>query len=120
MKTEKETMEDIMNFDTWAKEIHETSVEKGFWEPNNEETHTIFYLKQIAMIHSECSEVLEAIRKEKGDDQVVEELADIIIRTLDLYEGLKEDGYTEESLHQVMRRKTTINRQRAQMHGVLG
>ena len=57
-------MEDIMNFDTWAKEIHETSVEKGFWEPNNEDTHTIFYLKQIAMIHSECSEVLEAIRKE--------------------------------------------------------
>jgi NTP pyrophosphatase (non-canonical NTP hydrolase) len=112
-------MEEAMNFDDWAREIHETSVEKGFWEPNNDETHVIFYLKQIAMIHSECSEVLEAIRKEKGDDQVVEELADIIIRTLDLYQGLKDDGYTIESLHQVMRRKTVINRQRDKMHGVL-
>ena len=85
-----------MNFDDWAREIHETSVEKGFWEPNNDDTHVIFYLKQIAMIHSECSEVLEAIRKEKGDDQVVEELADVVIRTLDLYQGLKDDGYTKE------------------------
>jgi NTP pyrophosphatase (non-canonical NTP hydrolase) len=59
---------------------------KGFWDDNN---GTIFYLKQLAMVHSEVSEVLEAIRKEKGDDQVVEELADIIIRVLDLYAGLK-------------------------------
>lgn len=108
-----------MNFDQWAEEIHRTSVEKGFWEPNNEDTHTIFYLKQIAMIHSECSEVLEAIRKEKGEDQVVEELADILIRTLDLYQGLVEDGYTKISLHQTMRQKTAINKHRPKLHGVL-
>lgn len=108
-----------MNFDEWAREIHDNAVEKGFWEPNTPENHTIFYLKQIAMIHSEATEVLEAIRKEKGDDQVVEELADILIRTLDLYEGLKRDGYTNKSLHQTMRYKTTYNRQRAKMHGVL-
>lgn len=108
-----------MTLDQWSKEIHDNAVEKGFWEPNTEENHTIFYLKQIAMIHSECSEVLEAIRKEKGDDQVVEELADILIRTLDLYQGLVEDGYTNISLHQTMRQKTAINRQRPKLHGVL-
>ena len=108
-----------MNLDTWAEEIHANAVEKGFWEPNNEDTHIIFYLKQIAMIHSEASETLEAIRKGKGDDKVVEELADILIRVLDLYSGLVEDGYTKESLHDVMVRKTEINRQRDRLHGVL-
>ena len=111
-------MEDIMNFDDWAREIHVTSVEKGFWEPNNEDTHTIFYLKQIAMIHSECSEVLEAIRKEKGDDQVVEELADIIIRTLDLYAGMVEAGYTKISLDYAFDEKTKFNKTRPEKHGV--
>lgn len=109
----------MINLDFWAEEIHANAVEKGFWEPNNQDTHIIFYLKQIAMIHSECSEVLEAIRKTKGDDKVVEELADIIIRTLDLYYGLVEDGYTSESLHDVMIRKTQINRDRDRLHGVL-
>ena len=108
-----------VNLDAESKRLHDNAVDKGFWEPNNEDTHTIFYLKQIAMIHSECSEVLEAIRKSKGDRQVVEELADIIIRTLDLYWGLKEDGYTDISLHDTYMEKTAYNEQRARMHGVL-
>ena len=108
-----------VNLDAESKRLHDNAVDKGFWEPNNEDTHTIFYLKQIAMIHSECSEALEAIRKSKGDRQVVEELADIIIRTLDLYWGLKEDGYTDISLHDTYMEKTAYNEQRARMHGVL-
>jgi NTP pyrophosphatase (non-canonical NTP hydrolase) len=110
---------DNVNLDEEAMRLHINAVDKGFWEPNNEETHTIFYLKQIAMIHSECSEVLEAIRKSKGEQQVVEELADIIIRTLDLYWGLKSDGYTEISLHDTYLDKTAFNESRERMHGVL-
>lgn len=109
----------MISLDEWAKDIHNNAVEKGFWEPNNDDTHVIFYLKQIAMIHSECSEVLEAIRKNKGDDKVVEELADIIIRTLDLYWGLVEDGYTGYSIQGIMDEKTAYNRERDRMHGVL-
>lgn len=105
-----------IDIDELAFQIHNNAVEKGFWEPNN---GTIFYLKQIAMIHSECSEVLEAIRKEKGDGQVVEELADIIIRTLDLWAGLVRDGYTKESIAKVLVEKTDINKTRPKMHGVL-
>jgi NTP pyrophosphatase (non-canonical NTP hydrolase) len=105
-----------VDIDELAFQIHNNAVEKGFWEPNN---GTIFYLKQIAMIHSECSEVLEAIRKEKGDGQVVEELADILIRTLDLWAGLVRDGYTKESIAKVLVKKTEINKERPQMHGVL-
>lgn len=108
-----------MKLDNMAKMIHKNAVEKGFWEPNTEENHIIFYLKQIAMIHSECSEVLEAIRKEKGDEQVVEELADILIRTLDLYAGLVRDGYTDVSLDETMIKKIMFNSLRPEMHGVL-
>lgn len=105
-----------IDIDELAFQIHNNAVDKGFWEPNN---GTIFYLKQIAMIHSECSEVLEAIRKEKGDGQVVEELADIIIRTLDLWAGLVRDSYTKESIAKVLVNKTNVNKSRPQMHGVL-
>ena len=113
-----------INLDATAKALHETAVEKGFWEPNNEDTHIIFYLKQIAMIHSEATEVLEAIRKEQGGEKIVEELADILIRVLDLYQGLREDGmvtkgYSIMSLHDVFEKKAKINESRARLHGVL-
>lgn len=113
-----------INLDATAKALHETAVEKGFWEPNNEDTHVIFYLKQIAMIHSEATEVLEAIRKEQGGTKVVEEMADIIIRVLDLYWGMRSDGaisdkYAIPSLHDVFEAKAKINQDRPRLHGVL-
>lgn len=100
--------------------IHFNAVEKGFWDQNTEENRILFYLKQIAMIHSEASETLEAIRKSKGDEQVVEELADIIIRVLDLYAGMSRDGYTNLSLQKVLVNKIDKNSKRERMHGVLG
>ena len=109
----------MTTLDSMSKMIHQNAVAKGFWEPNTEGNHTIFYLKQIAMIHSECSEVLEAIRKEKGDEEVVGEIADIIIRSLDLFGGLVRDGYTELSLDEMMAEKNVFNLTRPAMHGVL-
>lgn len=108
-----------IDLDQVAFNIHQNAVEKGFWEPNTEDNHTVFYLKQLAMVHSEVSEVLEAIRKEKGDYEVVEELADILIRVLDLWAGLYEDEYTKESLQSHLLMKMDKNTTRAQMHGVL-
>ena len=113
-----------INLDATAKILHDTAVEKGFWEPNNEDTHIIFYLKQIAMIHSEATEVLEAIRKEQGGLKIVEEVADILIRVLDLYQGLRDDGmatqgYSFISLHDTFEAKAKINESRQRLHGVL-
>jgi len=102
--------------DEFAAVIHANARDKGFWDDNN---GTIFYLKQLAMVHSEVSEVLEAIRKEKGDEQVVEELADIVIRVLDLYAGLVRDKYTNISLEESLKRKVSKNIERPKMHGVL-
>lgn len=112
-----------MNLDRLSIRLHETAVEKGFWDALGtlpEEDKFIFYAKQIAMIHSEATEVLEALRKSKGHDQVVEELADIIIRVCDLYEGLRENGEVLYSLNKVVRDKARINRGRPKLHGVRG
>jgi NTP pyrophosphatase (non-canonical NTP hydrolase) len=95
---------------------------KGFWDPlkrMDEQDHIIFYLKQLQMINTEVSEVTEAMRKEKGDDQVVEELADILVRLLDLYGGLSTEGYTNESLQKHFQNKVAKNKDRPKMHGVL-
>jgi NTP pyrophosphatase (non-canonical NTP hydrolase) len=107
------------DLDDIAHTIHANAVEKGFWEANTEENRTIFYLKQLAMIHSEVSETLEAIRKEKGEEAVVEELADIIIRVLDLWAGMSWDQYINKSLKNTVAEKVEKNRSRPKMHGVL-
>lgn len=104
------------DIDEIAFQIHNNAIEKGFWDANN---GLIFYMKQIAMIHSEATEVLEAMRKEYGDEKVVEELADIIIRTLDLWAGLVRDGYTKKSISDSLLEKIQYNTQRDKMHGVL-
>lgn len=112
-----------MNLDTLADRLHHTAEDKGFWKPLERmqpQDFFIFYAKQIAMIHSEATEVLEALRKEKGEDAVVEEIADLIIRTLDLYKGLKVYYGEYPSLDEILMKKSLINQERPKLHGVLG
>lgn len=112
-----------MNLDKLSAQLHETAVEKGFWDAMAylpEDEKFIFYAKQIAMIHSEATEVLEAIRKSQGHDVIVEELADIIIRVCDLYQGLLDSGEVVYSLHKEVKRKAGINKTRPRLHGVRG
>lgn len=104
--------------DEVAFTIHNTAVEKGFWDAADQD-RIIFYLKQLAMVHSEVSETLEAIRKEKGERVIVEEMADTIIRILDLWAGMKIDGYISSSLEEVLEEKARYNTTRKRLHGVL-
>lgn len=101
--------------DDMAKEIHVTAVEKGFWP---EKVDDIFIAKQLMMIVSEAVEVMEAIRKDKGKQEVADEMADIIIRTLDLYQGLVDNGYVDQELQVALNNKTNFNKSRPERHGV--
>lgn len=112
-------MKYLRDMDDLAFTLNANARDKGFWDADTEDNRIIFYLKQLAMVHSEVSEVLEAIRKEKGDDIVVEELADIIIRVLDLWAGMATDHYTKHSLADAINEKMEKNRARPKMHGVL-
>lgn len=89
-----------------ADTIHQTAVSKGFWDNTS-------IPEKLALIHSEVSEVLEADRKDHGKGAVEEELADILIRTLDLCAHLGMD------VDHVMKKKMLKNRSRPHKHGNL-
>jgi NTP pyrophosphatase (non-canonical NTP hydrolase) len=101
--------------DDLAEQLHTTAVEKGFWP---EDVDDIFIAKQCMMIVSEVTELMEAIRKDKGEQEIAMETADIFIRTLDLYAGLVDAGYTSISLDYALQEKANINKDRQQKHGV--
>ena len=99
-----------------ALEIHEISKSKGFWE---EEKNIHFMLSKLALVHSEVSEVLEAMRKEMGEDKIVEELVDIYIRLMDFYQGAKDSGWVTSSFDEVYEKKMNKNKERPAKHGNL-
>jgi len=102
--------------DALAAVLHETAIEKGFWEgPKNHDKLG----NKLALIHSEVTEVLEAIRKNKGSQQIVEEMADVLIRLLDLYAAMMNGGFIEHSLDEQLFQKMEINNSRQRLHGNL-
>jgi NTP pyrophosphatase (non-canonical NTP hydrolase) len=102
-------------FDEMADDLHQIAVEKGFWP---EKIDDIFITKQLMMIVSETVEVMEAIRKDQGKIAVADEMADIVIRTLDLYAGLRDNGYTDVSLDAALQAKSNFNKTRPERNGV--
>lgn len=107
--------------DVMAEAVHETALEKGFWsimDNASQEQKDIFVTKQLMMIVSEAVEVMEAIRKNHGPDDVADEMADIIIRTLDLYAGLREHEYVNVDLQVAFNNKTSFNMTRPERNGV--
>ena len=92
-------------------EIHFDNVQKGFWDKERNVGEA------LALIHSEISEALEAHRKglqsEKieGYSGLTEELADAMIRIMDLAGGMG------SPLESAIRAKLAYNRQRPYKHG---
>jgi NTP pyrophosphatase (non-canonical NTP hydrolase) len=102
--------------DALAAMLHETAKEKGFWD--GDYSHDKIGNK-LALVHSEVTEVLEAIRKTKGSEQIVEEIADVIIRLLDVYAAMRNEEQILHSLDEVMEAKINKNKERPRLHGNL-
>ena len=102
--------------DALAAILHETAREKGFWD--GEYNHDKIGNK-LALVHSEVTEVLEAIRKSQGSEKVVEEMADVIIRLLDVYAAMRNEEQVLHSLDEVLKNKMNKNKERPKLHGNL-
>ena len=102
--------------DALAAVLHETAVEKGFWDGdyNHDKVGN-----KLALVHSEVTEVLEAIRKSHGSEKVVEEMADVIIRLLDVYAAMRNEEAVIHSLDEILQKKMDINKDRQRLHGNL-
>ena len=72
-----------MNLKDYCEVCHGIAKEKGFWDVDRNDA------EMIALMHSELSEALEAMRTNNWneDDGVAEELADCIIRICDFCGG---------------------------------
>ena len=102
--------------DALAAVLHETAKEKGFWDGNY--THDKVGNK-LALVHSEVTEVLEAIRKSHGSEKIVEEMADVIIRLLDIYAAMRNEEAVLHSLDEILHKKMEKNKTRPALHGNL-
>lgn len=102
--------------DALAAVLHETAIEKGFWDG---EVNFDKLGNKLALVHSEVTEVLEAIRKSKGSENVVEEMADILIRLLDIYAAMRNANMIDHSLDEILDKKININKERPRLHGNL-
>lgn len=102
--------------DALSAMLHEIAIEKGFWdgEYSNDKIGN-----KLALVHSEVTEVLESIRKSKGSENIVEEMADVIIRLLDVYAAMRNEEQILHSLDEILQKKININKERQRLHGNL-
>ena len=104
------------HLDQLAYDCHQVARSKNFWDGN---TNLDKIGNKIALIHSEATEILEALRKNQGSLAIAEEFADLIIRTLDLYQAMSNMGLVEHSLDFAVEAKFNKNKQRPSLHGNL-
>lgn len=107
-----------LSLDELAINAYVNATNKGFHD-GKDFTNIDWQLSKLALIASEVSEVLEALRKERGEEAVLDEIADILIRTLDFYAALKVGGVVSGSLDEAYHAKSNKNAGRPRMHGVL-
>ena len=116
-----ELEEQLEVLDRLGQRIHSNAVAKGFYDTFAHEIvidDNLVGLK-LALIHSEVTEILEAIRKSQGEAAIADEFADVIIRLLDLFHAIRSTKLYGElpSLAAATANKVEVNEGREFKHG---
>ena len=121
---------EIMNIDDLSKRVHEAALANGWWDARNSirqaaavrglgpEATANIIIAALGLICAEAGEAMESVRANYApDDKLPEysgyavELADIIIRALDLC------GQSRIPIGEIIEKKLAANEKRGRMHG---
>ena len=99
-----------MRFNPLVKEAYKQAFDNGFYDYGLVQDNVKTILIKLLLINGEVAEATEVLRKDQGVERLHEELADIMIRLLDLM------GYVQMDVDTYIQTKMDYNKTRPYRH----